>query len=240
MNIIFTEDYDELSEKAFEIMKDVVKINPYAVLGLATGTTPLGVYKRLIADHLKNGTSYKHIRAVNLDEYKGLSAIHPQSYAYFMRKNLFENIDIDLDNTYIENGTAEDESAECKRYDKLLKLLPRDLQLLGLGENGHIAFNEPNTPFDSTTHIVNLTESTIKANSRFFNDISDVPKQAFTMGMKSIMQAKKILILASGEIKAKAVYKTVKGEVNVNCPASILQKHPDCTLVVDKSAGKLL
>ena len=144
MKIIFTEDYDELSEKAFEIMKDVVKINPYAVLGLATGTTPLGVYKRLIADHLKNGTSYKHIRAVNLDEYKGLSAIHPQSYAYFMRKNLFENIDIDLDNTYIENGTAEDESAECKRYDKLLKLLPRDLQLLGLGENGHIAFNEPN------------------------------------------------------------------------------------------------
>lgn len=240
MKIIFTEDYDELSEKAFEIMKDVVKINPYAVLGLATGTTPLGVYKRLIADHLKNGTSYKHIRAVNLDEYKGLSAIHPQSYAYFMRKNLFENIDIDLDNTYIENGTAEDESAECKRYDKLLKLLPRDLQLLGLGENGHIAFNEPNAPFDSTTHIVNLTESTIKANSRFFNDISDVPKQAFTMGMKSIMQAKKILILASGEIKAKAVYKTVKGEVNVNCPASILQKHPDCTLVVDKSAGKLL
>ena len=240
MKIIFTEDYDELSEKAFEIMKDVVKINPYAVLGLATGTTPLGVYKRLIADHLKNGTSYKHIRAVNLDEYKGLSAIHPQSYAYFMRKNLFENIDIDLDNTYIENGTAEDESAECKRYDKLLKLLPRDLQLLGLGENGHIAFNEPNTPFDSTTHIVNLTESTIKANSRFFNDISDVPKQAFTMGMKSIMQAKKILILASGEIKAKAVYKTVKGEVNVNCPASILQKHPDCTLLVDKSAGKLL
>ena len=240
MKIIFTEDYDELSEKAFEIMKDVVKINPYAVLGLATGTTPLGVYKRLIADHLKNGTSYKHIRAVNLDEYKGLPAIHPQSYAYFMRKNLFENIDIDLDNTYIENGTAEDESAECKRYDKLLKLLPRDLQLLGLGENGHIAFNEPNTPFDSTTHIVNLTESTIKANSRFFNDISDVPKQAFTMGMKSIMQAKKILILASGEIKAKAVYKTVKGEVNVNCPASILQKHPDCTLVVDKSAGKLL
>lgn len=240
MKIIFTEDYDELSEKAFEIMKDVVKINPYAVLGLATGTTPLGVYKRLIADHLKNGTSYKHIRAVNLDEYKGLSAIHPQSYAYFMRKNLFENIDIDLDNTYIENGTAEDEIAECKRYDKLLKLLPRDLQLLGLGENGHIAFNEPNTPFDSTTHIVNLTESTIKANSRFFNDISDVPKQAFTMGMKSIMQAKKILILASGEIKAKAVYKTVKGEVNVNCPASILQKHPDCTLVVDKSAGKLL
>ena len=240
MKIIFTEDYDELSEKAFEIMKDVVKINPYAVLGLATGTTPLGVYKRLIADHLKNGTSYKHIRAVNLDEYKGLSAIHPQSYAYFMRKNLFENIDIDLDNTYIENGTAEDESAECKRYDKLLKLLPRDLQLLGLGENGHIAFNEPNTPFDSTTHIVNLTESTIKANSRFFNDISDVPKQAFTMGMKSIMQAKKILILASGEIKAKAVYKTVKGEVNVNCPASILQKHPDCTLVVDKSAGGLL
>lgn len=240
MKIIFTEDYDELSEKAFRIMKDVVKSNPYAVLGLATGATPLGVYKRLIADYIENGTSYKHIRAVNLDEYKGLSATNEQSYAYFMRKNLFDHVDIELSNAYILNGLAEDEQTECERYNKLLKELPRDIQLLGLGENGHIAFNEPNTPFDSTTHVVNLTESTIKANSRLFEDISNVPKQAFTMGLKSIMQAKKILILASGGNKAKAVYNSVKGEVNVNCPASILQKHPDCTLVVDKSAGRLL
>lgn len=159
MKIIFTEDYDELSEKAFRIMKDVVKSNPYAVLGLATGATPLGIYKRLIADYIENGTSYKHIRAVNLDEYKGLSATNEQSYAYFMRKNLFDHVDIELSNAYILNGLAEDEQTECERYNKLLKELPRDIQLLGLGENGHIAFNEPNTPFDSTTHVVNLTES---------------------------------------------------------------------------------
>lgn len=240
MKIIIAKDYEELSEKAFEVIKDVVKSNPYAVLGLATGTTPLGLYKNLISDHKRNGTSYKHIRTVNLDEYKGLSATHEQSYAYFMRKNLFEHLDIDLENAYIENGIAEDERAECKRYDKLLKELPRNIQLLGLGENGHIAFNEPNTPFESTTHVVNLTESTIKANSRLFNDISEVPKQAYTMGLKSIMSAKKILILASGDNKAEAVYKLVNGDVTETVPASILQRHPDCTLIVDREAGKLL
>lgn len=240
MNIIITKDYEELSLEAAKIFIEIVKSNPYAVLGLATGTTPLGLYKELIADHKKNGTSYKHIRTVNLDEYKGLSATHEQSYAYFMRKNLFEHLDIDLENAYIENGIAEDERAECKRYDKLLKELPRNIQLLGLGENGHIAFNEPNTPFDSTTHVVNLTESTIKANSRLFNDISEVPKQAYTMGLKSIMSAKKILILASGDNKAEAVYKLVNGDVTETVPASILQRHPDCTLIVDREAGKLL
>lgn len=240
MRIIITEDYENLSDEAAKVIIEAVKDNPYAVLGLATGTTPLGLYERLIADHKKNGTSYKHIRAVNLDEYKGLFATHEQSYAYFMRKNLFEHIDIDLSNAYIENGTAEDEKAECERYDKLLESMRQDVQLLGLGENGHIAFNEPNTPFDSMTHVVNLTPSTIKANSRLFKDISEVPKQAYTMGLKSIMSAKKILILASGANKAEAVYKTVKGEVNENCPASILQRHKNCTLIADREAAKLL
>lgn len=161
MNVIIAKDYEELSEKATRIFIETVRQKPNVVLGLATGTTPLGLYKNLIADHRENGTSYKHIRAVNLDEYKGLPKDHPQSYAYFMRKNLFDRIDIDLNNTYIENGIAEDEQTECKRYDEILNKYPRDIQLLGLGSNGHIAFNEPNTPFDSTTHVVTLAESTV-------------------------------------------------------------------------------
>ena len=240
MQIFITEDYEELSLKASKIIIGLVKENPYAVLGLATGTTPLGLYQRLIEDHKKNGTSYKHIRTVNLDEYKGLPPEHNQSYVYFMRKNLFEYLDIDIENTYIENGVAENELRECARYDRLLKGMRQDIQLLGLGSNGHIAFNEPNTSFESTTHIVNLTESTIKDNSRLFNDISEVPRKAYTMGLKTIMQAKKILILASGANKAEAVYKTVNGEVCEAVPASILQTHPDCTLIVDKEAASRL
>lgn len=222
MRVIITEDYENLSDEAAKIIIEAVKNNPYAVLGLATGTTPLGLYKRLIADYKKNGTSYKHIRAVNLDEYKGLPATHEQSYAYFMRKNLFAHLDIEIENTYIENGTAADEEAECERYDRLLKCMRQDIQLLGLGSNGHIAFNEPYTPFDSTTHVVNLTDSTIRDNARLFKDITEVPKQAYTMGLSGIMRAKKVLILASGENKAEAVYKTVKGEISVAVPASIL------------------
>lgn len=240
MKIIKTKNYEELSAEATKIIIDIVKRNPYAVLGLATGTTPLGLYKKLIADHTKNRTSYKHIRAVNLDEYKGLPKEHKQSYAYFMRKNLFEHIDIDLENAHIENGVAADEQAECERYDKLLKTMRQDIQLLGLGSNGHIAFNEPNTSFESTTHVVNLTESTIKDNARLFNNIEEVPKQAYTMGLNSIMQAKKILILASGANKAEAVCKLVNGNVTEAVPASILQNHPDCTLIIDKEAAKLL
>lgn len=240
MNVIITKDYAELSTEAAKIIIGLVKENAYAVLGLATGTTPLGLYQRLIADHKENGTSYRHIRTVNLDEYKGLPATHNQSYAYFMRKNLFEYLDIDFENTYIENGVAENEKEECERYDKLLQAMRQDIQLLGLGSNGHIAFNEPNTPFDSTTHVVDLTESTIKDNSRLFASIEEVPKQAYTMGLKSIMGAKKILILASGANKAKAVYKTVKGELCESVPASILQRHKDCTLIVDKEAAKLI
>ena len=240
MKIIFTKDYEELSAKAFEVMKGVIKNNPYAVLGLATGTTPLGLYRNMIDDYKTHGTSYAHIRTVNLDEYQGLPRTHVQSYAYFMRENLFKHLDIEESNTYIENGTAISEEEECERYNKLLSDMPRDIQLLGLGSNGHIAFNEPNTPFGNETHVVGLTENTIKDNARLFADISEVPRKAFTMWIKQIMQAKQILILASGANKADAVYKTARGRVTEEIPASVLQLHPNCILIADKEAARKL
>lgn len=240
MKVIVTKNYEEMSEKAFEIMREVVTKNPSAVLGLATGSTPVGLYKKMIADHKENGTSYKKIHTVNLDEYAGLDYSSDQSYVYFMRDNLFDHIDIDLKNTNIENGKAADRAAECARYNKLLASMQQDIQVLGIGSNGHIAFNEPGTPFGSVTHIVDLTESTIKDNSRLFKNIDEVPRQAFTMGLKNIMNAKKILIMANGANKAKAVYGLVAGEVTETLPASILQLHPDCTLVCDAEAATLL
>lgn len=240
MKIVITKDYEELSEKAAEAMLAVVKSTPNAVLGLATGTTPLGLYARLIEDHKTNGRDYKNIRTVNLDEYKGLPASHEQSYAYFMRHNLFEGLGIAPEQTNIENGMAEDEEGECARYDALLDAMPRDIQLLGLGSNGHIAFNEPNTPFGSGTHVVSLAESTIKDNARLFLSPDEVPRKAFTMGIRHIMQAKRILILASGANKADAVSKMAKGPVTEDVPASVLQLHPDCTLIVDEAAAAKL
>lgn len=240
MKIIVTKDYEELSARAAEIMLGVVKQDPRAVLGLATGTTPLGLYARMIADRNENGTDYSQIRTANLDEYKGLPENHDQSYAYFMRKNLFDGLGIHPGQTNIENGMAADAEAECARYDALLEELPRDIQLLGLGSNGHIAFNEPGTPFGSGTHVVTLAESTVKDNARLFKDISEVPRQAFTMGIRQIMQAKKILILASGANKADAVYKMAKGAVTESVPASVLQLHPDCVLIADEAAAQKL
>lgn len=240
MQLIVTEDYNELSDSAAKIVIDIVKSNPQAVLGLATGTTPLGLYARLVADHKQNGTSYAKVRTLNLDEYIGLDAEHNQSYAYFMRKNLFEGLDIDIHNTYIENGMTQDERAECARYDALLESLPRDFQLLGLGSNGHIGFNEPGTSFDSTTHVVTLTESTIRDNSRLFKSIDEVPRKAFTMGLQSIMQSKKILVLANGTNKADVVQRLMSGEITEELPASILLRHADCTLIVDRAAASKL
>ena len=240
MKVIIAKDYEEMSKKAFEVMREVVKGNPRAVLGLATGSTPIGLYKNMIEDHKRNGTSYREIRTVNLDEYAGLDYSSDQSYVYFMRSNLFDYIDIDLKNTNIENGKAADRPAECDRYNRLLEGMQQDIQVLGIGSNGHIAFNEPGTPFGSVTHIVDLAESTIKDNSRMFKSIDEVPRQAFTMGLKNIMNAKKILILANGANKAKAVYGLVKGEVTEAVPASVLQLHPDCTLVCDEAAAELL
>lgn len=240
MKVIVTKNYDEMSEKAFKIVKEVVVNNKNAVLGLATGSTPLGLYAEMIKDHKENGTSYKDVKTLNLDEYAGLGITSDQSYVYFMRENLFKHIDIDLNNTHIENGKAVNRELECENYNKLIEELPRDLQILGIGSNGHIAFNEPGTAFGSETHIVDLTESTIKDNSRLFEKIEDVPRQAFTMGLKNIMHAKKIVVLASGANKAKAVYGMLKGPVTEALPASVLQLHPDCTLIVDEAAYSLM
>ena len=240
MKIIITKDYEEMSSRAAEIVLQVVKENPRAILGLATGTTPLGLYRDMVRDHCENGTSYREIRTVNLDEYEGLCADHPQSYAYFMRENLFRHVDIPSENTNIENGTAADAAAECARYNKLLGELRQDVQVLGIGSNGHIAFNEPGTPFQSVTHVVELTENTVKDNSRLFDSIDEVPRRAFTMGLENIMNAKKIVILANGANKAKAVYGLAEGPVTEELPASILQRHADCTLICDEEAASLL
>lgn len=240
MNVIITKGYEEMSSKAFELMKEVVTRNPAAVLGLATGTTPLGLYERMARDHRENGTSYREIKTVNLDEYEGLDITSDQSYVRFMHEKLFRHLDIDPKNTNIENGMARDAERECARYNALLEDMRQDIQVLGIGSNGHIAFNEPGTPFEAETHVVDLAESTIRDNSRLFARPEDVPRRAYTMGPKNIMNAKKILILASGANKARAVYGLVEGEVTEQLPASILQRHPDCTLVCDEAAASLL
>ena len=240
MNGIIVKNYDEMSKKAFEIMKAAVTEKKNAVLGLATGSTPIGLYKEMIADHKAEGTSYADVTAFNLDEYMGLDYSSDQSYVYFMRENLFDHIDIKLENTNIENGKAADPEAECARYNALLAKNTIDLQILGIGSNGHIAFNEPGTPFASVTHVVDLTENTIKDNSRLFASIDEVPRKAFTMGLSNIMAAKKILVLANGANKAKAVYGMVRGEITENVPASILQNHANCTLICDEAAASLL
>lgn len=240
MKVIITENYEEMSKKTAEIIIDIVKANPNAVLGLATGSSPIGTYQNMIKDHKENGTSYKGVRTVNLDEYVGLTADHDQSYAYFMRDNLFNHVDIDLKNTNVPCGSASDLQKECDRYNALLEELKQDVQLLGIGSNGHIGFNEPGTPIDSVTHLVDLTENTIKDNSRLFASIDEVPRQALSMGIKNIMNAKSVILVASGKNKAKAVYGMVKGEVTPDLPASILQLHPFVTLVCDKDAASLL
>ncbi len=240
MKVIITENYDEMSKKAAEILIDLVKKNPSAILGLATGSSPIGTYQNMIKDHQENGTSYKNVKTVNLDEYVGLSADHDQSYAYFMRTNLFDHIDVDLANTNLPSGSAPCAQAECDRYNALLENYKQDVQVLGLGSNGHIGFNEPGTPFGSVTHLVDLTESTIKDNSRLFASIDEVPRQALSMGIKNIMQAKSILMVVSGKNKAAAVKGMVKGEVTPDLPASVLQLHPFVTIVCDKDAASLL
>ena len=240
MKVIITENYEEMSKKAAELIIDVVKKNPKAVLGFATGSSPIDLYQNLIKDHKENGTSYQQVLTVNLDEYVGLNAEHDQSYAYFMRTNLFDYIDVDKKNTNLPNGVAPDAKAECDRYNALLAENQQDVQILGLGSNGHIGFNEPNTPFDSVTHLVELTENTIKDNSRLFKSIDEVPRTALSMGIKNIMQAKSIVMVVSGKNKAEAVKGMVKGEITPALPASVLQLHPCVTIVCDKDAASLL
>lgn len=239
IKIIKVKDAEEAAEKAFEVMKEFLK--PGKVLGLATGSTPLGLYARMVKDHKENGTSYKEIKSFNLDEYVGLPITHPESYYAFMHRNLFDQIDIPEENTHVPSGLGEDPEAQARKYDEMIDESPVDIQLLGIGSDGHIAFNEPGTPFDSGTHVTDLAESTIRDNCRFFdNDISKVPTQAVTQGIGTIMKARNILLIATGANKAQAVKDMLEGPVDEKCPASILQKHDSVTVIIDEGAASLL
>ena len=237
MRIYLEKDYAAMSRRAANIIAAEIHKNPACVLGLATGSTPIGTYQQLIEMYKAGDISFKEVTTVNLDEYKGLSGDHDQSYRYFMNDNLFNHVDIDKDFTFVPNGLAEDAAAECAEYDEIVEALGfADLQLLGIGHNGHIGFNEPDTCFTKATHVVDLTDSTIDANTRFFANRDEVPRQALTMGMGCIMNAARVLLIASGAGKADAVYNTVCGPIDPQCPATILQLHPDVVIVGDEAA----
>ncbi|MSS63394.1 glucosamine-6-phosphate deaminase [Velocimicrobium porci] len=241
MKLIQTKDYDDMSRKAANIISAQVILKPDSVLGLATGSTPIGTYKKLIEWYQKGDLDFSDVRTVNLDEYKGLTKENDQSYYYFMNENLFKHINIDLTKTNIPDGTEEDAKKECDRYNHVIESMGGiDLQLLGLGNNGHIGFNEPCDTFDKLTHCVTLTQSTIDANARFFEKIEDVPRYAYTMGIGQIMSAKKVLVVVNGKGKAEILKKVIEGPVTPFVPASILQFHPDVTIVADEEAASLL
>ena len=230
-------DYAAMSRRAAHVIAAEVIRRPNCVLGLATGSAPVGTYQQLTAWNQQGDLSFREVRTVNLDEYKGLAPTHDQSYRYFMQTNLFDHIDIDPAATNVPDGLAADPDAECARYDALVASLGyADLQLLGLGRNGHIGFNEPCDRFVKETHVVDLTESTIEANARFFASRDDVPRQALTMGIGCIMAARRILLIASGDDKAEALYNAFCGPITPECPASILQLHGDVVVVGDKAA----
>ena len=237
MKIYKAKDYKDMSRKAANIISAQVIMKPNCVLGLATGSTPIGTYDQLVEWYNKGDLDFSEVTTVNLDEYKGLPRTNDQSYYYFMHQHLFDRVNIDPERTNVPNGMEPDAEKECGRYEALiLSLGGVDLQLLGLGHNGHIGFNEPGEAFEKETHCVDLTESTIEANKRFFASADDVPKQAYTMGIKTIMQAKKILIVVNGENKADIVERAFFGPVTPEVPASILQLHNDVTLVGDEAA----
>ena len=237
MKIYKAKDYKDMSRKAANIISAQVIMKPNCVLGLATGSTPIGTYDQLVEWYNKGDLDFSEVTTVNLDEYKGLPRTNDQSYYYFMHQHLFDRVNIDPERTNVPNGMEPDAEKECGRYEELIRSLGGvDLQLLGLGHNGHIGFNEPGEALEKETHCVDLTESTIEANKRFFASADDVPKQAYTMGIKTIMQAKKILIVVNGENKADIVERAFFGPVTPEVPASILQLHNDVTLVGDEAA----
>lgn len=241
MRIIRAEDYYSMSRMAANIISAQIIMKPKCVLGLATGSTPLGTYAQLIEWYKKGDLDFSEVMTINLDEYKGLAPDNDQSYRYFMNTNLFEHINIKIENTYVPDGLEKDSTKACNDYNEIIRTSGGvDLQLLGLGNNGHIGFNEPDEAFEKETHCVKLAESTVKANSRFFDNIDDVPKEAYTMGIKSIMQAKKIVVVVNGEQKAQIVKDAFFGPVTPKVPASVLQLHNDVTLVGDKGALSLL
>ena len=237
MKIIEAKDYKDMSRKAANIISAQVIIKPDCVLGLATGSSPLGTYDQLADWYHKGDVDFSRVTTVNLDEYRGIDRTNEQSYYYFMHKNFFDRVNINPENTHVPNGMEPDAEKECKAYEELIRSYGGiDLQLLGLGHNGHIGFNEPSDCFAKTTHCVDLTESTIEANKRFFASADEVPKQAYTMGIGTILLARKIVIVVSGEDKAEIVRRAFYGEVTPKVPASILQLHTDVTLVADRAA----
>lgn len=237
MRIIEAKDYKELSKHAANIIAAQIVMKPDCVLGLATGSSPIGTYDQLVEKYENGDLDFSQVSSVNLDEYRGLDHENDQSYYYFMHEHLFDRVNIKAENTNVPDGMNPDAENECKRYEELIRSYGGvDLQLLGLGHNGHIGFNEPAPVFEKETHCVDLTESTIEANKRFFASADDVPKQAYTMGIGTIMRAKKILVVVSGADKADIVAKAFFGDVTPEVPASILQMHPDVTIVGDTEA----
>ena len=240
MKLIIVKDYQEVSKKAAEIVIDLLKENTAAKLGLATGSSPIGLYQNLIKAYQDKEISFKDVTTFNLDEYVGIPRDHEQSYFSFMNNNLFNHIDINMDMVHLPDNDLNRINSIAKEYNQLLKKNIIDLQILGIGSNGHIGFNEPGTPFTNETFIVNLDEQTRQDNSRFFESLDAVPKQAITMGIKNIMRAKHLLLVASGKGKSQAIYNMIYGEITEDFPASVLQLHPHCTVIIDEDAGELL
>ena len=238
IKVIICQDKQEVAREGAKIFAKDIKEKPGIALGLATGGTPVGMYKELIRMHKEEGLDFSRVRSFNLDEYVGLSGDHPQSYRYFMDDNLFNHINIDKEKTHVPSGIAEDILTSCQKYEEDIKTQGGvDLQLLGIGSNGHIAFNEPGSPSESRTREVGLTEKTIKDNARFFENESEVPQKAVTMGITTILEAKKIVLLATGGNKAEVVAKAIKSPATVEVPASFLQNHPNCVFIIDKEVA---
>lgn len=241
MKIIKVKNYEAMSKKAAIIMASQIDMKSNCVLGLATGDTPLGMYNELIDMHKEGLIDFKDVITFNLDEYYGIPKYNNQSYKQYMDKNFFNHININPENTHIPNGTTDNIEEECRIYDDLIEEMGNiDIQVLGIGRNGHIGFNEPDIKFESCTHLVELDEGTMKANSRFFDKIEDVPKKAISMGIKNIMHAKKIILMATGKEKADAIKKTVEGSISPEVPASVLQLHPNTYLILDEGAASKL
>ena len=241
MEVVIFETYEEMSKCAARMIADRIKAKPNLVLGLATGSTPVGTYRELIRLHKEEGVDFSQVVTFNLDEYLGLSGDHDQSYRYFMDTNLFNHINVDKANTHVPDGTAEDPEEFCRQYEEAIRAAGGiDFQVLGIGGNGHIAFNEPGSPPDSRTRVVDLDEETIEANSRFFASSDEVPRQALSMGMATILEAKEIALLANKANKADAIAKSVEGPVTEQVPASLLREHPKTTFLVEKEAAAKL
>ena len=240
MQVIKCKNYDECSKVAAQVFIDAIKANPEIILGLATGSSPIGIYKNLISEYQAGNISFKNVRTYNLDEYVGISRENDQSYYYFMHDNLFNHVDINEENVHVPYAYEGKYEESCKAYTEELKQVSVDIQLLGIGANGHIGFNEPSDVFEKETHCVDLTESTIEANKRFFASEADVPRQAYTMGIGNIMSADKVLLIVSGKGKAEILKKVLYGPVTPEVPASILQFHKNVIVVADEEAASLL